>query len=113
MCESHMLNTYKRHQLEAQIHKPYHVFLFFYISHLYMDTNKPLHLVLVVLTKLHATGETPGFKKQLRPSLCSCQLRPRSALASRTAALQQQSRVLGPALLQQGRKVSFPLEMHH
>ena len=74
MCESHMLNTYKRHQLEAQIHKPYHVFLFFYISHLYMDTNTPLHLVLVVLTKLHATGETPGFKKQLRPSavLCSC-----------------------------------------
>lgn len=39
-----------------------------------MDTNTPLHLVLVVLTKLHATGETPGFKKQLRPStlLSSC-----------------------------------------
>lgn len=103
MCESHMLNTYKRHQLEAQIHKPYRVFLFFYISHLYMDTNTPHHLLLVVLTKLHATGETPGFKKQLRPS----------AHASRTAAPQQQSRVLGLALVQQGRKVCFPLEMHH
>lgn len=103
MCESHMLNTYKRHQLEAQIHKPYCVFLFFYISGLYMDTNTPLHLVLVVLTKLHATGETPGFKKQLRSS----------AHASRTAAPQQQSRVLGLALLQQGRKVCFSLEMHH
>lgn len=102
MCESHMLNTYKRHQLEAQIHKPYRVFLF-YISHLYMDTNTPRHLLLVVLTKLHATGETPGFKKQLRPS----------AHASRTAAPQQQSRVLGLALVQQGRKVCFPLEMHH
>lgn len=69
-----MLNTYKRHQLEAQIHKPYRVFLFFYISHLYMDTNTLLHLVLVFLTKLHATGETPGSKKQLRPStlLCPC-----------------------------------------
>lgn len=68
-----MLNTYKRHQLEAQIHKPYHVFLF-YISHLYMDTNTPLRLVLVALTKLCATGDTPGFKQQLSPSalLCSC-----------------------------------------
>lgn len=47
-----------------------------------MDTNKPLHLVLVVLTKLHATGETPGFKKQLRPSTSS-------AHASRTAAEQR------------------------
>lgn len=69
-----MLNTYKRHQLEAQIHKPYNIFLFFYISRLYTDTNTTLHLVLVVLTKFHATGKTPGLKKQLSPSalLCSC-----------------------------------------
>lgn len=37
-----------------------------------MDTNTTLHLVLVVLTKLHATGKTPGFKKQLSPSVLLC-----------------------------------------
>lgn len=52
-----------------------------------MDTNKPLHLVLVVLAKLHATGETPGFKKQLRPStlLCSCQQNSSPSAAEQSA----------------------------
>lgn len=52
-----------------------------------MDTNKPLHLVLVVLTKLHATGETPGFKKQLRSStlLCSCQQNSSPSAAEQSA----------------------------
>lgn len=105
MCESHMLNTYKRHQLEAQIHKPYRVFLFFYISHLYMDTNTLLHLVLVFLTKLHATGELQAPKSSSDPA-------PSSAHASRTAAPQQESRVLGLAFMQQGIKACFSLEIH-
>lgn len=52
-----------------------------------MDKNKPLHLVLVVLTKLHATGETPGFKKQLRPStlLYSCKENSNPSAAEQSA----------------------------
>lgn len=76
-----MLNTYKRHQLEAQKHKPYHVFLVCYISHLYMDTNPAPRLALAALTKLCATGETPGFKEQLGPSalLRSCRCNSRTS----------------------------------
>lgn len=64
-----MLNTYKRHQLEAQIHKPYHVFLF-YISHLYMDTNTPLHLVLVVLTNFMLQATLQASNSNSAPAPC-------------------------------------------
>lgn len=52
-----------------------------------MDTNEPLSLVLVVLTKFHATGETPGFQKQLRPStlLCSCKQKSSPSAAEQSA----------------------------
>lgn len=67
MCEFHMLYTYKRHQLEStNTQTLQHLPLLLYFSFIYgYKYNTPL--VLVVLTKLHATGKNSRPQKAAEP----------------------------------------------
>lgn len=69
-----------------------------------MDTNTPLHLVVVVLTKLHATGETPGFKKAAQTQ------RPALLMQVKQQHLTRKAERWDWHYCRQGRKVSFPLK---